>query len=149
MSRPGFSIRATKANGKLSLADEDRYRALAKRLPDGEYDVVIEKHVESRTLKQNAYFHAVIVDELAEYWGVDHDDAHELIKQHCNPKIVSVINKETGEVDEQTIAGSTAKLKKDEWGPFIERCQRWAAEKFNVVLPDPNPEWMFEKNEAA
>jgi len=147
-NRPGFTLRATKT-GDETIFDRERFKQLWRRLRDGEYDLTVEKHVDSRTAKQNAYYHAVVVDMLADYWGVDHDDAHELIKLHCNKKTVNVVDKDTGEVDEVTIGASTANLNKEEWSLFIERCQRWAAMEFHVVLPDPDPEWMFNDAEKS
>lgn len=148
MKLPAVTISAEK-KGKAFTLDRDRLKQLIARLSDGKYSVTIERWVANRSLKQNAYYHAVIVELLADYWGLEHDDAHELIKQHCNQKIVEVVNKETGEVDEQAIGASTAKLTKEEWTLFIERCQRWAAMEFGVVIPDPDPEWMFNQSDAA
>jgi hypothetical protein len=142
MSGPGFAVRATKEDGRWVM-DKARWRKLCDALKEGQYVITVERYVANRSLKQNAYYHAVIVELLADYWGLEHDDAHELIKLHCNSKTVEVVNKETGEVEETTIARSTASLNKEEWGLFIERCQRWAAMEFGVVIPDPDPEWMF------
>jgi hypothetical protein len=58
---------------------------------------------------------------------------------------VEVVNKLTGEVDETTIAGSTAGFTTDQWSAFIERCQRWGATDFGFVIPEPDKEWMFNK----
>lgn len=151
--RPGFTIAAEKKNGKLTLLNERRYRELSQRLPDGPYDVTLEKHVARRSNQQNKYFHAVVVPMLAEYWGldpgmkVDFEEAKELIKLHCNAKTVELVNKETGETKEVTIGGSTSALDKEQWGHFIERVQRWAAIEFSVVIPNPDPEWMFNAKE--
>lgn len=138
---------ARKQNGKLELLDEARYRRLLARLPDDDYDVTLEKHRKAGSAKQRGYYHAVIVDILADYWGVEHDDAHELIRQNCNKKIVEVVNKETGEVEEVAIGASTAGMNVEQWNLFIERCQRWAAMEFHVVIPNPDPEWMFNAKE--
>jgi hypothetical protein len=152
---PGFTLNAVKEDGKLSLTNERRYRELVKRLPDGPYDITIEKYVARRSNQQNKYFHAVVVPILADYWGLDPEmpaefaEAKELIKLHCNAKTVELTNKTTGEVKEVTIGGSTSALDKEQWGLFIDRCQRWAAMEFGVVIPDPDPEWMFNKTDAA
>lgn len=144
MSRPGFSLPAKKEGSEWTF-DKQRFKTLAAQLKDGPYTLIVERFVDGRSNKQNAYYHAVVVELLADYWGLDHEDAHELIKLHCNPKVVEVVNKDTGETEEQTIPGSTAKLNREEWSLFIERCQRWAATEFNVVIPDPDPEWMFNR----
>lgn len=157
MSRPGFTIGMTwdREHKKTTLDSEARYRALMERLKSGRYTVTIEKEVQQRSNQQNKYFHAVIVPMLAEYWGLDpemkedFEEAKALIKLHCNAKTVEMVNHETGETKEVTIGGSTSALDKEEWGLFIERCQRWAAMEFGVVIPNPDPEWMFNKKDAA
>lgn len=139
---PACTVQAEIKDGTLVL-DRNRFRKALKGLPDGKYSVTVERWTENRSVRQNAYYHSVIVKLLADYWGLEHDDAHELIKLHCNAKVISVVNKETGEVEEQTIGASTANLNKEHWQLFIERCHRWAAMEFGVVIPDPDPEWMF------
>lgn len=148
MSHPSFAVRATKEKDRWVM-DKERFAKLCKTLKEGDYVITVERYIANRSLKANAYYWAVIVKLLAEYWGLDPEDAHELIKQYCNAKTVDVVNKQTGEVEEKTIARSTASLNREEWTQFIERCQRWAAEEFNVVIPDPDPEWMFNQGSAA
>lgn len=141
MSRHNFAVRATKTANGFEV-DRDRFRKLAQALPDGAYLINVEK--ESRLgVQQRKYYFAVIVATFAEYWGVDDDDAHDLLKLHCNTKVVEVTNKQTGEVSEEKIGASTAGFTTEQWSLYIERCQRWAATDFGVVIPDPDPEWMF------
>lgn len=149
MSRPGFQVAAEKKNGKLTLLNERRYRELSKRLPDGDYDILIEKHRKAGSAKQRGYYFAVVVEAFADHWGVEEDDAHELLKQHCNKKIVEVVNKDTGVVEEVTIGASTAGFTSEQWTLYIERCQRWGATDWGFVVPAPDPEHMFNKSDAA
>lgn len=160
MSRPGFTIGAKRITerGKpprLEFDNTDRYRALLGKLNVERVTVTVEKEIKARSLKQNNFFHAVVVPLLADYWGLDaamkaeFEEAKDLIKLHCNAKTVEIVNKTTGEVREVTIGGSTSALNKEEWGLFIDRCQRWAAIEFGVVIPDPDPEFMFNKKDKA
>lgn len=144
MTQPCISLPLEKKGGKVQI-DRPRFARLLEMLADGRYEVLVERWSETRSQQQNRYYHGVVVELLADYWGLDHDDAHELIKLHCNPKIITVLNKESGELQEETIGASTAKLSKENWSKFIERCQRWAAEEFNVVIPDPNQEYAFDR----
>jgi hypothetical protein len=148
MKHPNISLPFEKRDGKVHI-DRGLFAQRLQQLRDGAYEVVVTRYVANRSLRQNAFYHAVVVEILADYWGLDHDEAHELIKQHCNSKVVEVVNKETGEVEEHTIAASTASLDKEQWAQFIERCQRWAAEQFDVVIPDPDPEYMFNRKNTA
>lgn len=144
----GFTLWGEKTPDGFAI-NRQRFAQMLSELPNGQYEVTVVRFIETRSKKQNAYYHAVIVKGLAEYWGLDPEDAHELIKKHCNSKIVDVVNKETGEVGEETIPCSTASLNKEEWGLFIERVQRWAAIEFDFVIPDPDPEWMFKSTSTV
>lgn len=146
--RPDISLLAQKTADGFAL-DRARLARLIEQLKDGVYELSIERYLGTRSKKANAYYWAVVVKSLADDWGLDPADAHELIKQHCNSKTVEVLNKQTGEMEETVIAASTAGLNKQEWAEFIERCQRWAAEDFHVVIPDPDPEYALHQYESA
>lgn len=147
MSRPGFTVGASLEKGKLTLNNEGRYRDLLRRLKDGDYDVTIERQSIGNVAKKRGYYHAVVVEAFVEHWGVDHNDAHDLLKQHCNKKIVERVNKETGEAVEEVVAASTAGFTAEEWTLYIERCHRWAAMEWGFVVPDPDPEHALHKYE--
>lgn len=147
MNQPSISLPLEKKDGKVDV-DRTLFSQRLQQLRDGRYELTVTRWIDNRSHKQNAFYHAVVVELLADYWGLDHDDAHELIKLHCNKKIVEVVNKDTGEVEEQSIGASTAGLNKEAWSLFIERCQRWAATEFDVVIPDPDPEWRFKTTDG-
>lgn len=136
--RPTFSLGAEFKDGNLKLDNERRYVDLLKHLKPGRYTVLIEKETHSRSLKQNAYFHGVIVQAVSDHTGYEFDEAKELLKRFCNPKTLEVVNKESGGVDEVIIGGSTASLSVEDFAAFCSRCQRWAAETLDIYIPDPN-----------
>lgn len=144
MSRPEFQIPVRKEKGEFAWPRQ-RFQELAARLADGDYLLSLEKFPKRGSGKQRRYYFAVVVRELGEYWGVDDDTAHELIKLHCNKQIVEVVNKQTGQSEEQVIGGSTAGFTTEQWTAYIARCHEWAATEFGFVIPDPDPEWMFNK----
>lgn len=149
MSRPGFALGAEKKDGKLSLDSEQRYRALLARLRDGRYTVTIEREVQSRSGKANAAYWATIVTPISEHTGYEPDEVHELLKRFCNPKVVTVTDKETGVVEEVTIGGSTASMTNEEFTIYFKRCQQFAAEKLDCYCPDPDPEFSFNRKDDA
>jgi len=138
MPRPVFVIGATFADEKFTLDSDAKYRSFLRTLTPGRYLVSIEKETHSRSLKQNAYYHGVIVAAVSETTGYEPDEAHEVLKHFCNPKVVTVTNRETGVAEEVRIGGSTASLTVEDFAAFCSRCQRWAAETLSCYIPDPN-----------
>lgn len=144
MSRPGFSIgselKDEKGRKRLDLDSEQRYRDLIRRLTPGRYTVTIEKETYNRSLAQNRYYQGVIVERFAEFTGDTHEDAHEILKLHCNAKVI--IDRTSGV--EYTIGGSTAELNVEEFSSFCIRCQQWIAEHCDgLYIPDANEDGEF------
>lgn len=146
MSRPGFSVGAELKGGKLTLDNEQKYRGLVQRLRDGRYTVTIEKETHNRSLAQNRYYQGVVVERFAEYTGDRHDDAHEILKLHCNPKILIDFSTKR----EVVIGGSTAELNVEEFSAYCTRCQQWIAEHCDgLYVPDPNEDGEFGDRKPA
>jgi hypothetical protein len=148
MSRPGFTMFAEKKDGKTTF-DRERFKRLWDRLPDGKYDLTAEKHTHSRSLQQNKAYWALIVKPCSDSSGYEEDDVHEILKQRCNPKFVSVLNTDTGEIEEMKIGGSTTTLNVEEFSAYYKRCQQFAAETWDCYCPDPNEEGQFSEKKSA
>lgn len=104
-----------------------------------------------RTLPQNDYYWGVICEMVrdglrdAGYEGVrTPEDAHEVLKYLFLKQ--QVYNKNTGELLAE-IPGSTAALNTYDFSQYIERVIQWAAEYLSIVIPYPNEEVSFKKNE--
>jgi hypothetical protein len=82
-------------------------------------ELILREKRTTRSDSQNAYYHKIIVDMLAEHTGHDHDEMHEALKKQFNIQ-------------------STAKLKTQEFEDYISRIKIWAVQFHGVVLPDPN-----------
>lgn len=151
MSRPGFIVDGTiveyDGQKRLEFDNPAKYRVLLGRLKCDRVTVTIEKEAKAGSAKQRGYYFAVIVPAFAEYWGVDDDDAHDLLKANCNKKTIEVVNKQTGEVEEQTVAGSTAGFTAEQWTLYIDRCQRWGATDFGFVVPEADKEHTLHRYE--
>lgn len=143
MTRAGFSLPAEKTWSDF-IVDRTRMMRLINDLPAGKYTLTVER-MARRGVQQRKYYFAVVVKAFSEYWGTDDEDTHELLKEHCNSKTVELVDKHTGEVIEKTFGGSTAGFNTQQWTDYIERCQRWGATEFGFVIPDPDPEWTFNK----
>lgn len=152
--RPGFQIgctKSTKENGDplVTLDSDERYRRMLTKLKDGRYTVTFDREVHSRSAAQNRAYWGLIVEPCSESSGYEKDEVHEILKRFCNPKIVAVLNTETGEMEEVTIGGSTVSLNVEEMSAYYKRCQQFAAEKWDSYCPDPNEEGQFSEQRSA
>lgn len=127
-------------NGKI--VEQKGLRDLFMNLKNGKHLVTI-KDFRRRSLPQNAYYWGVVVPMVRKaLYEIGFDDvqtdqdAHELIKKEFVRK--EFVNKQTGEMI--SITGSTAGLSVTEFGEYLEKICRWAAEYLGVVIPSPNEE---------
>lgn len=134
-------------SGELKFIDPRQVGQIIRRLPPGEYDVRIEKHVKRRSLKANAYLWGVVYRELSEWTGYHPDELHELFKaKFLQPAITPIVlADERGEVivDGAIQVATTTTLKTDEFAEFVERIRQLAAE-LGCVIPAADPEYMFK-----
>ena len=101
------------------------------------------KDYRKRSVSQNAYYWSVVVPMVRHGLydiGFDevqtNEDAHELLKRQFVRR--QFVNKQTGEV--VAITESTTKLSIPEFGEYLEKVCKWAAEYLGVVIPSPNEE---------
>lgn len=123
--------------GKLHVRAWSKLVAVMARWRDGEYTITLARKHAHRSQKQNAYWWGVCVALVSEHTGYDPDEVHELAKQMFLPKRLAMANGNGEIVGEYVLGGSTTKLNTIEFGEFIERFRRWAAEELDVVIPDP------------
>jgi len=118
--------------------DANRLQRLLRRRRNCDLEIIIERKHATRSLAQNAFYWAVVIQHLSEYTGYLPDEVHELLKAKFLPKRLAVTDG-NGEVkDEFVIGGTTTRLNKLEFGEFIANIQQWAAEALGVVIPDPD-----------
>lgn len=127
-----------KAGKILNIA---HVRQMFQLLDDGQYIVRITKHA-TRSLGQNAYFHAVVLPVVLEglrkagWDGMqDIDDAKVVVKDLFAPRVPSV-NRLTGETGE--LIRDTHKMTTVEFKDFIDNIIKWGAEYLNIQIPLPN-----------
>lgn len=146
--RPGFSLSADVKDGTLKI-DDARLARLVARLKDGKYELSLERWVATRSAKQNRAYWPCIVKPCSESSGYEPDEVHDILKRFCNPKTVEILNRETGEVQEVIIGGSTTTLDVEEFSNYFRRCQQFAAETWDCYCPDPSEEFMFDEKPKA
>lgn len=142
-----FTLTARLTKGKLCVRAWSRLAEVLKHWRDGEYTITIERKHANRSQKQNAYWWGVCVRLVSEHTGYDPDDVHELAKHMFLPKHLAVADGNGEVVGEYVLGGSTSKLNTLEFGEFIERFRRWAAETLDVAIPDPDQ--YYQQHEDA
>ena len=120
-------------NGKLKLYDEPMFKDYVSLL-DGEVDVIVEKHKDTRSLKANAFYWGVIITAISEESGNDIMADHYEMKKRFLPKLTATYtNKLTGEERTEETVGSTRKLKSDEFAKYNEKVMAWASMYLGIV----------------
>jgi len=94
--------------------------------------ITLEKLKSKRSTQQNRLYW-LYVTILANEIGYDKNEMHELIKFKFLKR--EKVFEKTGELFEYL--ESTAKLSKSDFADFIFNFQKWSAETFDVILPDP------------
>lgn len=132
-------------NGQIGNAKH--IRQAFEGLEDGIYKVTIKPN-KRRSLRQNAYYHAVVCVMVAEglrnigYREVrDGEDAHGVLKSLFLKK--KEINEETGEVLTER-EGSTKKLTTGEMEEYLDRVRQWAVEYLGISIPLPGQQSEFQ-----
>lgn len=131
-------LSAQLVSGQLKL-NRKKLAALLRTRRDCELTVLIEKKHATRSLAQNAYYWAGVVDSISEHTGYTPDEVHEFLKAKFLPKTITLADHQ-GEIKEEvTIGVSTAVLNKLEFGEYIETVRRWAAETLDLDIKSPLP----------
>jgi hypothetical protein len=134
---PRFFAKTSK-NGKLNFDKFERegLKRWVQSFPeDSKVDIVIRKHSEKRTNRQNRYYFGVVLPILADHFGHDNvEDMHEDLKEKFNP-VSSLIT------PGKMIGGSTTNLSTIEFfgedTSYVERICRWASMEYSIYIPPP------------
>lgn len=97
-------------------------------------DVEIKRHRDKRSLDQNAYWHAVPVDLLAEHCGYTHDQMHYALLGEWGGYIDGPNGQPVPRI------ASSSKLTTDEFSKLIEWVLTWGPSEMGVIIPAPNEE---------
>lgn len=112
-----------------------------------------------RSLPQNAYLWAVPYKLLGEYTGYDAEELHEYFcgeyfgwretrvpKRPSNPRGTYSLPVRTTTTDEH---GKRDVLAWERFSDFVGYIQRFAAEKCQIFIPDPDPNYMLKRERTA
>lgn len=115
--------------GHLAMDDRRAFRQAVDALRGQEVEVTIQRRRYARSLKANAFYHAAVVQPLADHLGYEHDEMHEALAFHFL------------RIEDEPITGtprrkSTRDLSTAEMADYVDRCIRFCAEH-GVVVDDP------------
>lgn len=116
-------------NYVIKLENRNGFGSLIRRLNNHDIDLALGKHVRKRSTKQNAYYHAVVVNDIAEVAGYLPDEAHDALKQMFL----------TDRSDDNPLprVRSTKSLTTVEFSEYVDKCVLFAAEFYGIVIEDP------------
>lgn len=119
----------------LSLSQWQRERmATFLKSKEGLYvQVTMRQQGKPRSVDQNEYYHAVPVTILANEFGYDHDEMHEILREKFLPPQFIDFKGERMQVRK-----STTKLNTLEFEEYLDAIRRWAATDYNIKIPLPH-----------
>ena len=110
--------------GVVRFEDRAEFERCTKRLPDGEYAVILDIPDTIRTYLQNRYYWGGVIRPISAHTGFSPQEIHAMLKVRFPPK--------TGD--------STASETTKEFTERIEAVRQWAAESLDVQILTPD-EW--------
>ena len=131
--------RARVDGGRLIIANRRKFDEVLSTWTNCPAYVTVERAHATRSKKQNDYYNAVVVARVAAKLNVKF--AHELLKAQFLPHDMAMDGTNGSIVNGLVIGGSTTKLNKLQFIEYLEAIVMWAAEKWDLYIPDPDPEW--------
>lgn len=121
------------ATGILEISDTQKQaiRRWTRTLKGEPVEVIIRKKRVKRSLDQNAYFHAIPVELMAEEWGVTHDEAYYLLLAEWK-------GYKDGPLGRMPNCTSGSKLTREDFSALITWVLDYGPSEWNVFIPAPN-----------
>ena len=115
-------------SGKVVFDHPEKYLVHLAGLEGKRVEVSIKKYRKDRSLSQNNFYWAVVVEILGQHFGYEPDECHEALKFQ--------FLKVHGDGPLPTVR-STTTLNTEEFNDYVERIRRWAITEYGVYIPDP------------
>ena len=113
-----------------SLQADARFYNYLRSLEGLDVEIVVRKKRTKRSDQQNRYYWGVVIELLSGHTGYSRDEMHDALKE----KFLRSERDSMGLVKIR----SSATLSKDEFAKYTNQVVRWAAEKLDLYIPDPN-----------
>jgi len=124
-----------------------------KQLPNKVYLIEVKRYRERRSLRQNRYYHGVVVKMIAEETGMESEEVHEVLKKKFIKQRDYALVKSEGkyfacfedtgemipsdELEEYYKKKGSKDLDTKEFKEYIEKIHIWAANFLGINIPDP------------
>lgn len=124
--------------GIFHIQNKQRLQEWARMNPGKQLMIRIDKRGSRRSNPQNRYYWGVVVQEvklgfLNIGYEMTAEETHYFLKEKFNS--ISIENKEGININ---VPGSTTQLTKTQFGEYVERIARFAAEFLGITIPQPN-----------
>lgn len=123
-----------KVGKSFKLQHQAAFDDYIQSLPDGGYQLIIEKVRKDRSSQQNRAYHGIVVKILSDHLGYTPAEMHSVLKSKFLKKWVTINGKE------YEVIGSTRDLNTVDFNLYVAQIQEWASIELQVVIPDPNQE---------
>lgn len=129
--------------GILTIVNRKRLQQDLVKFKGCTVEIIIKKK-NTRSTRQNRYYHGVVVKEIQLRMidlgnDVTPDLVHDFLKDRFNKK--ELIG-EGGEVID-SIGGSTTEMNKEEFMVYLDKIIEWAASFLSIEIPLPNSTLIF------
>jgi len=136
-----LSIIGTVENSKFVPNSKEYFKRAFESYEGKIIELSLKVWHKKRTTPQNSYYWGVVIELIKNYINdlgndFDSDTIHELLRSLFLKKTKEIVNKESGEVKTIEFIQSTTKLSTVEFETYLESCKRYAAETFELYIPD-------------
>jgi hypothetical protein len=129
---PTFPARVSDAGVlDVSQTQKQAMRRWVRTLKGQDVEIVVRKKQDKRSIDQNAYFHAVPVELMAEEWGVSHDEAYYLLLAEWK-------GYKDGPLGRMPNVTSGSKLTREDFSALIKWVLDYGPSEWNCYIPAPN-----------
>lgn len=134
-----IEIRSSIKDGKITR-NRNLFIDALKAFSENEVIITIRKATKKRSNPQNSFYHGVVIPIMQNClkeagYLMNNEKVHELLKLRFLKESI-LVNEETGEFIERV--KSTTELSTVQMMEYIQDIQKFAAEYFNTVIPDPS-----------
>ena len=135
------TIIGTVENGKFVPNSKEYFKRAFESYEGKIIELSLKVWHKKRTTPQNSYYWGVVIELIKNYINdlgndFDSDTIHELLRSLFLKQTKEIVNKESGEVKTIEFIQSTTKLSTIEFETYLESCKRYAAETFELYIPD-------------
>jgi hypothetical protein len=126
--------KTVKGTGKITFNNQQIFVEELKGL-DGDIVITVTEGRRKRSIAQNSYYWGKVIQMISDYTGDEPDNVHDFFKgRFLTDKRMIVIADEEIEAEK----ASTTRLTTKGMDEYMEKIRRFAAEKLNLNIPEPN-----------